>query len=143
MFGPLTRSDAARSVILAVVIPLAAYEIFYGPSALVNVGAAVIMAIGLYSVRKHHGFLYGAIEIAFGVAVLLFTWARGRGGFSSGFSNGFAIYEWRIILVQTFAAIYIIVRGLDNLEKGSREGLASCGAIMWAHAFGRRILSIL
>jgi hypothetical protein len=52
MFGPLTGSDAARSVILAVVIPLAAYEIFYGPSAPVNVGAAVIMAIGLFSVRK-------------------------------------------------------------------------------------------
>jgi hypothetical protein len=143
MIGLLTRKDVARSVILVVVIPLAAYEIFYGPSAPVNVGAAVIMAIGLFSVRRHHGFLYGAMEIAFGIAILVFTWAKGRGGFSSGFSNGFATYEWRIILVQTFAAIYILVRGLDNLEKGSREGFASYGAIARLHTFGRRILSIL
>jgi hypothetical protein len=43
---------------------------------------------------------------------------KGRGDFSSDFSNDFAKYQWTVILLQTGAGIYALVRGLDNLKQG-------------------------
>ena len=40
-----------------------------------------------------------------------------RGGFSAGFSGGFDAYQWTVILLQTAAAIYLTIRGLDNLAQ--------------------------
>ena len=42
---------------------------------------------------------------------------KGRGGFSAGFSAGFQRYDWPVILLQTAAAIYLMIRGFDNLDQ--------------------------
>jgi hypothetical protein len=59
--------------------------------------------------------VYGLIEVAFGLYVLWNAAGKGHGSFSSGFSSGFDTFQLSVILIQTFGAIYILIRGLDNL----------------------------
>jgi hypothetical protein len=126
-----------------VVVAVSSYEIFYGPSRELNVVSAVILALGLFAVRKHYRVSYGAIEIAFSMFVLFHDWTKGRGAFSSGFSSDFDIWAWQIIFVQTFTAIYIFIRGMDNIDAGSKEGKASHPAVVWGHAWCRSIIAWL
>jgi hypothetical protein len=130
-------------VILAIALAGSTYEVFYGTSRELNVVAAIILAVGLFSVRKHYRASYGAIEVAFGLLLLAYNWRQGRGAFSSGFSSGFDIWIWQVILLQTLAGIYVIIRGLDNIEQGSQPGKAAHPYIARVHAIYRTTLSIL
>src|SRR5712675_2090427 len=76
------RENVMRALILIIVLAGSAYEVFYGPSRDLNLAAAIILAIALFSVRKHYRVSYGAIEIAFGLFVLAHNWRQGRGAFS-------------------------------------------------------------
>jgi hypothetical protein len=138
-----TARDFARPVILCVIAALSLWGIFSGPSAYCTVASAIVLAVVLFSGRKHYRVIYGAIEIGFGIFVLIYAWHKGRGGFSSDFNNDFQIYEWQLILLQTFGAIFIIIRGLDNIGQGSEYGKASRPAVVWAHAFFRKLIAIL
>jgi hypothetical protein len=113
-----TARDFARPIILCVVATLSLWGIFRGPNAYCTVVSALVLAVMLFSGRKHYRGTYGAIEIGFGIFVLIYAWHKGRGEFSSDFSNDFQIYEWQLILLQTFGAIFIIIRGLDNIGQG-------------------------
>jgi hypothetical protein len=135
--------NAAPPVILAIVVVASALKVFYGPSRVLNIVGAIILALSLFSIRKHYRVFYGAIEVAFGVFVLGYNWRQGRGAFSSGFSSGFDIWIWQIIFIQTFTAIYIFIRGLDNIAEGSKEGKASHPAVAYAHAVCRRVVAFL
>jgi hypothetical protein len=133
-----------RALILIIVLAGSAYEVFYGPSRDLNVVAAIILAIALFSVRKHYRVSYGAIEIAFGLFVLAYNWRQGRGAFSSDFSSSdFDVWIWQIILLQTFTAIYVIIRGLDNIDQGSQPGKAAHPCVLRVHAICRGAISIL
>ena len=136
-----------RSVVRAVILTIAlagwTYEVFYGTGRELNAVAAIILAICLFSMRKHYRVSYGAIEVAFGLFLLAYNWRKGRGAFSSEFSSDFQIWVWQVILIQTFAGIYVIIRGLDNIEQGSRPGKATHPYIARAHAICQRALWIL
>lgn len=132
-----------RPIILCVIATLALYGVFRGPSAFWVVASAIVLAVILFSIRKHYRGTYGAIEIAFGIFVLIYTWSKGRGGFSSDFSNDFQIYEWQLILLQTFGAIYIIIRGLGSLEQGAEYAKASHPAVVWVHTACKKLIAIL
>ena len=77
----------------------------------------VVIAISLFWLRTIARGLYGAIEVVIGFVAILDASTKGRGGFSAGFSSGFERYEWTVILLQTAAAIYLMICGLDNLEQ--------------------------
>src|ERR1700720_3870932 len=143
MSWAIKRSDVVQPIVLMVVVAVSSYEIFYGPSRGLNVVSAVILALGLFAVRKHYRVSYGAIEIGFGIFVLTYNWQQGRGAFSSGFSAGFDIWVWQIILLQTFTAIYVFIRGMDNIDAGSKEGKASHPAVVCGHAWCRSIIAWL
>jgi uncharacterized transporter YbjL len=130
-------------VILVAVVAVSTYWIFYGSSRDLNVIAAIILALGLFSVRKHYRVSYGVIEIGFSVFILIYNWRQGRGAFSSAFSSGFDISVWQIILLQTFTAIYISIRGMDNISEGSKEGRATHCAVAYAHGVCRWVLAFL
>jgi hypothetical protein len=78
----LTIRKAAPPIVLAVVVVVSTYEIFYGPSRYLNNASAIILALSLFSVRKHYKVSYGAIEIVFSIFVLTYNWRQGRGAFS-------------------------------------------------------------
>jgi hypothetical protein len=79
----------------------------------------------LFFLRLRFRFLYGLIEVGFGLCVLWDASGKGRGDFSSGFSSGFDTFQLSVVLIQTFGAVYVLIRGLDNLLQGlSPEGKA-------------------
>ena len=92
-------------------------RVFYGSSRAGIVVASLVIAISLFWLRKIARGLYGAIEVLIGFVAILDASTKGRGALSAGFSSGFQRYEWAVILLQTAAAIYITIRGLDNLEQ--------------------------
>jgi hypothetical protein len=81
------------------------------------------IAVVLYWFRVHHRLQYGLTEILFGC--ILAVTALVRAGPSFAFST----------LLQLLAALYVVVRGLDNISYGVRwTGWASA----WDHVFGPR-----
>jgi hypothetical protein len=78
----------------------------------------IVLAISLYVLRREIRWLYGMLEIAFGLVVLWDSSERGRGGFSSGFSDDFAKFKLTVGVIQTLGAIYVLIRGMDNFAQG-------------------------
>jgi hypothetical protein len=103
-----------RVPIAAVILAVAIYFVFVsGP--LLSSFCGLAIAITLFWVRECHQRIYGLSEIAVGLFVLYQAFPKGRGGFSSGFSDGFQTFQWSVVLISTVGAVYIMVRGLDNL----------------------------
>jgi hypothetical protein len=103
-----------RVPIAAVILAAAIYFIFVsGP--VLSCFCGLVMAITLFWVRECYQRIYGLGEISVGLFVLYQAFPKGRGGFSTGFSDGFQTFQWSVVLISTVGAVYIMVRGLDNL----------------------------
>jgi len=102
---------------IAAVTAIAVYGAFYG-SPSVYVLSGLWIAGFLFWVRKRQRLVYGLTEVLAGLFILYHSSTIGRGGFSSGFSDGFQTYRWQLILISTLTAIYVIIRGLDNIDQG-------------------------
>jgi hypothetical protein len=63
---------------------------------------------------------YGLTELSFGMIVFYKTVEKGRGSFSSDFSKDFQTFDILLILVTAFFAVYIMIRGMENIETGLR-----------------------
>jgi hypothetical protein len=59
------------------------------------------------------------IEIVFALFVLYDSAGKGRGDFSSDFGVDFSKFQFNLVIIQMFGAIYILIRGLDNLFQGA------------------------
>jgi hypothetical protein len=68
--------------------------------------------------KRNHRIFYGVSEIFVAIYILSQNYPQGRGGFSSGFSDGFQVFKWNVVLISTLAAVYIMVRGLENIREG-------------------------
>jgi uncharacterized membrane protein YgaE (UPF0421/DUF939 family) len=74
-----------------------------------------LIAFGFYRLRGQHPFCYGCIDIAVGLIVLFFTFVP---------LSHYAVWTPQSLaergmakLLGVAAGIYIIVRGLDNMER--------------------------
>jgi hypothetical protein len=96
--------------------------------------AGILVSLVLYILRARHRLLYGSLEFAFGLLIMLgavnsYSAAVGRedvpivgGGIFHRPPEGWL--HWRPSSVALFgvaAAVYILVRGLDNVGEGLRE----------------------
>jgi hypothetical protein len=133
--------EIVRPVVLAIALIVSTYEVLHGPGRALNIAGALVLAVTLFSIRKHHRVSYGIIEIAFGCFGLWYTWREGRGAISSDFSADFDVWMWRIIVIQTVGAVYVIIRGLDNIDQGSLKGKATNPYVVRMHAICRGLLA--
>jgi hypothetical protein len=105
--------------IWSVVVGAAIYIALYGPP-WVYVFAGITAAIALFWLRKRHRILYGGTEVLAGIFTLVQSYHLGRGAFTSAFAEAFQPFQWQVVFLATLAGVYIIVRGLDNIEQGWR-----------------------
>lgn len=102
---------------LVIIAVLATLYVFNGSTRAGIVLASLVVAVSLFLLRRIVRGLYGTIEVVIGFIAIWDASSKGRGGFSAGFSSGFQRYEWTVVLLQTAAAIYLMIRGFDNLEQ--------------------------
>lgn len=93
---------------------------------------ALLCACGLagllYVLRRSARLVYGLLECLAGfllLAQVIYSGA-GRGPFSLDFSADFARFDPRVIALQSYAGLFLIVRGLDNIWEAG-------GADLWRH----------
>lgn len=80
--------------------------------------SGLVLAVSLFFWRFRFRLFYALIEIAFGLFVLWDAAGKGRGDFSSAFSSDFLTFQLSVALLQTIAAIYVVICGLDNFFQG-------------------------
>jgi hypothetical protein len=102
---------------VTVILASAVYLIFVsGP--LLTCVCGLVIAATLFWMREKHQVIYGATEVLAGLFILGQSYPNGRGHFSSAFSDGFQRFQWSVILISTLGAVYIMVRGFDNMKRG-------------------------
>jgi hypothetical protein len=82
-------------------------------------GAGLLLACALFWLRGRARVLYALVEIALGMLAVASATPRFTAGFSiNDFSSDFALSETHWSLVTIAGALYFIIRGLDNLDRG-------------------------
>ncbi|WP_159726153.1 hypothetical protein [Methylosinus sp. Ce-a6] len=84
--------------------------------------AAIVLGACLFCIRETRRVYYGAIEIAFSVIVIFDAASKGRSIFEIedvfSMPDVFDAFQPRIVLIQLGAAIYVLIRGFDNVKQG-------------------------
>jgi uncharacterized transporter YbjL len=103
--------------IVAAILISAFYFIFVGGPFL-TCFCGLVIAATLFWMREKHQIFYGVTEVFAGLFILGQGYPKGRGAFSSAFSDGFQTFQWAVVLISTLGAVYIMVRGFDNIKRG-------------------------
>jgi hypothetical protein len=109
------------SLLIVLIILGGAIYVVFNAGPLITVLAGVVAAITFFWMKLKHRIFYGASEILAGIYVLSQNYPQGGGGFSSAFSDGFQVFKWNVVLISTLVAVYIMVRGLDNICEGLQD----------------------
>jgi hypothetical protein len=83
----------------------------------VHVIAGFVIAVLLYVFRKYHRALYGICEVCAGIAALIQTYPMVQQTCGT-FAETCRPFEWYVIPLATLFAVYILIRGFDNIEQG-------------------------
>jgi hypothetical protein len=102
-------------LLIALSVLTAAFYLVFHTGPFWTTVAALIAASTLFWMKLKYRLIYGVLEIAAGIFVLAQNYLQGRGDFSPGFGPGFQIFRWQVVLIFTLTAIYIMVRGIDNI----------------------------
>ena len=118
------RLDAAgrRAILLfvdGVVCGASVYVMFRSEHTPVIFLSGIVVGISLFILRREIRWFYGLIEIVFALFVLYDSAGKGRGDFSSDFGAAFSKFQFNLVIIQMFGAIYVLIRGLDNLFQGA------------------------
>jgi hypothetical protein len=110
--------EAALASVLSFITGAATVGLIYAPNKKMIFLSGVIVALSLFFWRLRFRLFYGIIELIFGLYVLYDASSKGHGAFSSSFSSSFDTFQISVIFTQTFGAIYVLIRGLDNCLQG-------------------------
>ena len=92
----------------------------YGSGIAIPFLAGCGLALLFYLLRSRNRLWYGMLEFLVGAVLLgnaIYSGA-GRGPFSSDFSADFARFDARLIVLQSYGGLFIMIRGLDNISDG-------------------------
>jgi hypothetical protein len=120
-----------RSGLTLLIAGGALYLVVYPSTKMTIIVSGSVAAIALFAFRQQQRFLYGLLELVFAVFFLVDASSKGRGDFGSDFGSDFATFKLSVVLLQTFGAIYVIIRGLDNCYQGSPPKLRAMVDRWW------------
>jgi hypothetical protein len=106
--------------LLIVLFVAAGWFALYG-STLAHVIAGLVIAVILYTFRKYHRILYGICEVIVGIAALVQTYPLVQQTCGT-FAESCRPFPWYVIPLATLIAVYILIRGFDNIEQGWNIG---------------------
>ena len=112
------QREALAGGLLSMATGVSLTFLFHSADRRIIVLCGVVVAITLFLWRIKFRFVYGVLELCFGFLVLWDAAGKGRGSFSSDFSGDFTAFQLSVVLIQTFGAIYVLIRGMDNCLQG-------------------------
>jgi len=111
----------------------------------------IIIAVGLYIFRNTHRIWYGSFEIAVGFLLMIsavstyaelyinetiqFNFSDVPDHFKPQTQGLFGWRSTTVAMLQIAAAIYVLIRGLDNLGEGLRASSHSKWKLLWSRVF--------
>jgi hypothetical protein len=105
-------------LVVAVLLILCVYFIFNSGRVMTCIWG-LAMAVTLFWLRERHTVAYGLTEVMAGLLILWQNYSIGRGGFSAGFfAEAFETFHGDVVFISTLGAVYIMVRGFDNIKRG-------------------------
>ena len=113
-----TQRDALFGGVLSSLSGWCGYLLFNSSNKGTVMISGIFVALSLFFWRVRFRFVYGLIELLFGLFLLWDASGKGRGAFSSDFGNDFQAFQFSVVLIQTSGAIYVLIRGLDNCFQG-------------------------
>jgi hypothetical protein len=103
---------------VAIVLIVCIYFVFNSGGVMTCIWG-LTMAATLFWMREKHTLSYGLTEVIAGLFILGQNYSHGRGGFSTGFfAEAIETFQPNAVLVTTLGAVYIMVRGFDNIKRG-------------------------
>jgi hypothetical protein len=120
-----------KSTLALLIAGVALYLVVYPSTKATIIVGGIVAALAMFAFRQQQRLLYGLLELAFAVFFLVDASSKGRGDFSADFGNDFATFKLSVVLLQTFGAIYVIIRGLDNCYQGSPPKLRAMVNRWW------------
>ena len=108
-----------KSAVALLIAGVALYLVVYPSTKGTIIASGIVLALAMFALRQQQRLVYGLVELVFAVFVLWDASSKGRGDFSADFGSDFATFKLSVVLLQTFGAIYVIIRGLDNCYQGS------------------------
>ncbi len=104
-------------LIVAVLLTVCVYFIFNSGRAMTCFWG-LAMAATLFWMRERHPIAYGSTEMMAGLFILWQNYSNGRGGCSAGFfAEAFQTFQSNVVFVTTLSAVYVMVRGFDNIKR--------------------------
>lgn len=109
-----------RHIVTAALILIAGVAVWYAlfastwPRVIVGMLAAGL----LFQLRRTHRAIYGLIECVAGVLALATPMARQTCGTFAESCQPVPMY---VLMVTTLTGVYLIIRGLDNVEQGRKR----------------------
>ena len=107
LLGVITGSISMASQISAALADPAS-RVYAFPG--LNAAAVLAVGLALFAVRRRYRSTYGAVEVVIGVVVALTQTV-------DVLNSGRAI-DGRFVLAMLTAGVYLVVRGLDNVDQG-------------------------
>jgi hypothetical protein len=80
----------------------------------------VTIAAVLFLCRVHLQGIYGLIEIIVGLFLMFLSLVVSGGDFNNDFNKDFDTIRYAVTTTAYLGAIFVIVRGLDNIRQGWR-----------------------
>jgi hypothetical protein len=97
---------------------IAAFYFIFVSGPVLTCFCGIVIAATLFWVRERHQIFYGVTEVVAGLFVLAGGYSNGRGAFTSGFAEAFQQFQWSVVVISTLGAVYIMIRGFDNIKRG-------------------------
>jgi hypothetical protein len=117
----MTHVRRHAGILIAAVFLIVGIYFIFNSGPIMTCAWGLAMAGTLFWMRETYRTIYGLSESLAGLFILYVSYTKGRGGFSSGFfAEAVETFQCNVVLISTLGAVYVMVRGFDNIKRAMR-----------------------